>query len=264
MNAKVKQSLDTLVDKLINQEQLPGMLKKRLFLPDDIPSATWSLSNQLIMLAHDTADARGFWQWQKVGRYVKKGSKAFHILAPVTIKVKAENAEDGEPEETTKLLYFKAVPVFRYADTDGRELEYIANARKVDLEALPLIEVARGLGVAVEKSFSRQYYGTYSLTSDTIELCTDDEQTFLHELSHAVDRRLGNLKDQDRDGDEVVAELSACFLASLYGLKANMAYSKRYIANYSNGVHVGLVISRLLQRVIDIHDYIIQQQQQVA
>jgi len=36
--------------------------------------------------AHDTEDARGFRQWQKVGRRVKKGAKAFYILAPIRKK----------------------------------------------------------------------------------------------------------------------------------------------------------------------------------
>ncbi len=75
------------------------------------------------MLMNETEDARGFRQWEKVGRRVKKGAKAFYILAPVRKKVpvKVRRVEkavvEGEEvvieiEETVmveKLVSFKPV-----------------------------------------------------------------------------------------------------------------------------------------------------------
>ena len=266
MNEKVKQSLDHMVDKLVNEEQLPGFLQKRLFLTEDIPSSKWSLNNQLIMFAYDTFDARGFWQWQKEKRYVKKGSRAFYILAPVVKSFKVEHTSDeGKVEvEEHKKMWFKPVPVFRYEDTEGPELEYVKNSKSLDISALPLIEIAEHMGVEVVKGFSRQYYGAYVLGGEKIKLCTEDEQTFLHELSHAVDHRLGNLSTNDPSSDEIVAELSACFLASLYELKANMLYTKDYIKSYAKGSHIGLVISKLLNRVVAIYDFVAKYKVKVA
>jgi len=89
------------------------------------------------MFMNDTEDARGFRQWQKVGRRVKKRAKAFYILTPVRkkvpVKVKREEErvndngeiEVVEIEETIlvdKLVGFKPVPVFRYEDTEGEPL----------------------------------------------------------------------------------------------------------------------------------------------
>jgi len=42
------------------------------------------------MFIANTGDARGYRQWQKVGCHVKKKAKAFTILAPSSIKNKAE------------------------------------------------------------------------------------------------------------------------------------------------------------------------------
>lgn len=63
------------------------------------PSDGWSFLNRLTMLMSSTKDARGFNQWKKCSRHVKKGAKAIYILAPITFKAKRTNAETGEEEE---------------------------------------------------------------------------------------------------------------------------------------------------------------------
>jgi hypothetical protein len=72
------------------------------------------------MFFADTKDARGIRQWNKVNRYVKKGSKGFYILVPNIKKIEDEEAG----EERKVLVGFLARPVFRYEDTDGEPLEY--------------------------------------------------------------------------------------------------------------------------------------------
>lgn len=63
----------------------------------DLPSDKWSITNRIIMhVIGDTEDARGYKQWQSVGRQVKQGSKAFNIIAPLTKK--SHNDETGEDE----------------------------------------------------------------------------------------------------------------------------------------------------------------------
>jgi integrase len=58
----------------------PIFIKRR----DGLPCRRWSWSNQLITALHGYADARGFRQWEQAGRHVKKGERAFDILAPRT------------------------------------------------------------------------------------------------------------------------------------------------------------------------------------
>jgi hypothetical protein len=40
------------------------------------------------MLLAGTSDARGFGQWDEAGRWVVKGTKAFHILGPIVKDVR--------------------------------------------------------------------------------------------------------------------------------------------------------------------------------
>ena len=158
-------------------------------------------------------------------------------------------------EEVQKLFGFKTVPVFRYEDTDGEPLEYEQKIQSIEPEKLPLYDVARDLGITVQVGLtSTGEYGSFSPGSKEIRLCTDSEQTFLHEISHAVDQHLGNYKDYE--SGEIVAELSACFLASLYGLKADIAETQEYIKSWSKGLHVGLALGNALDRVKAIYRYI--------
>src|SRR5262249_48555857 len=63
----------------------------------------WSWGNQLLVILNNYTDARGFRQWQAVGRNVKKGEKAFYILGPIPRKLRDE--ETGE--EPTIIVGFK-------------------------------------------------------------------------------------------------------------------------------------------------------------
>ena len=65
---------------LFSSKQLPDMCAKAIINAPAKPSSKWSFGNQLLMLLAGTTDARGFRQWNEVGRSVSKGSKAFFIL----------------------------------------------------------------------------------------------------------------------------------------------------------------------------------------
>ena len=263
MDKRVESILDNIVQK-ISGDTISSFMNKSLF-GADVPMITWSMLNQLVCFLADTQDARGYRQWQKAGRYVQKGKKAIFILAPNMVKVKKTRQEEIEvdglietverEEEVSKLFGFKVVPVFRYEDTDGDPLEYEQEIRRIEPENLPLYDVARDLGVTVQVGLtSRGEYGSFSPSSKKIRICTDSEQTFLHEISHAVDQHLGNYKDYT--SGEIVAELSACFLASLYGLKADIGETQNYIKSWSKGRHVGFVLGNALDRVKSIYKFI--------
>jgi len=49
-----------------------------LFPLFDIPSAKWSFHNRLFMAFAGTQDARGICQWNRAGRTVIPGAKAFY------------------------------------------------------------------------------------------------------------------------------------------------------------------------------------------
>ncbi len=60
----------------------------------DVPSGKWSFTNRTLMFLSGTGDARGFRQWKKAGRYVRKGTKAIFILAPTFSTVENEDEDN--------------------------------------------------------------------------------------------------------------------------------------------------------------------------
>ena len=80
------------------------------------PCANYSLKNKAVVIANDTLDARSFVRWQKAGRKVKKGTKAFTIYKPRVFNDTKETDEDGNP--VTEAVAWGFSPVFRYEDTE--------------------------------------------------------------------------------------------------------------------------------------------------
>lgn len=182
------------------------------------PSDNWSLGNQILQMIQHTDDARGFKQWKEVGRNVIKGRKAIHILAPLTHKVKKVNTNTGLEEERVVITGFRPIPVFRYEDTEGEELDYIPNYEPPTPP--PFWNVADQLGIKVSYiPMMGNYLGQYNMRSNTIKLCSEDAVVFFHELAHAVHNRFVDLKKCPRDVAETVAEFSAVVLAHIQGIK---------------------------------------------
>ena len=116
MSEKVRLALEFIIKKFESGDIAQSIAYATFPIPN-IPAAQWSLLNRTLMLIAGTQDARGFRQWQEVGRYVKKGSKAITILAPRFIK-----KQNGE-EEKRKSWPDSAVPFFRLEDTEGQPLD---------------------------------------------------------------------------------------------------------------------------------------------
>jgi hypothetical protein len=186
------------------------------------------------MFLSGTQDGRGFRQWNQVNRYVKKGSKAFHILVPY-IK-KTEDEHTGEEKEA--LVGFLARAVFRYQDTDGEPLDY----EQIELPDLPLIERAESWGIfvkAIPGNFS--YQGFYSSVRKEIGLATKDECVFFHELAHCAHEKInGDLKRGQNPIQEIVAELSAQALCRVVGKSGarHLGNSYRYIEGYAGELKI--------------------------
>jgi hypothetical protein len=63
-------------------------------------------------------------------------------------------------------------------------------------------------------------------------------------------------KSDDYAFNEVVAELSAAFLGSLYGINVDIDSTKAYIKGWAGKGHVAFKVSEALQRVEAIYQYI--------
>jgi len=221
--------------KLFESGQVPEAVAHATFPVIKIPANTWSLLNRILLYCANTEDARGFRQWQEVGRYVQKGAKAIHILAPKFKKIEkpVEKEDPTEKLEKTILTGFFSIPVFRVEDTEGEPLEY----EKLTLPPLPLMERAKEWGLTVKAVPNNgSWYGSYSPSRAIIQLATPEERTFFHELAHHAHKLiLGELKPGQNWRQEVVAELAAQALCYLVGKKPghSIGNSYHYIASYA-------------------------------
>lgn len=215
-----------------------------------VPMMKWSFLNQLgVYLTKGTTDARRFNQWKALGRRVKKGAKATYILEPIIIKVK-EETPDGNEIEGTRLVGFRGVPVFAVEDTEGEPLPSFDYEPK---EPPALVEVAQALGIPVKYTASdRPALGCYRPFSDEIELYSQDEEVWFHELGHAIHKRIGF---QDYAYDEVVAELTSAVLAMVYSGKDITGNAWKYIKAYAeNPLDAVRKAMKDVEKVLDFID----------
>jgi len=230
MNDKVKQVLNVILDKFKSGD-IPEAVAISMYPIPDIPSAKWSLMNRTLMFISGTMDGRGYKQWQQVDRFVKKGSKAFHILVPFIKKHKDEQDVDKE-----FLIGFGCRPIFRKEDTDGKELAY----ETIELPDLPLVERAEEWGISVRAiPGNYRYRGYYSMERKEMALATPEEKVFFHELSHAGHEKVKGSLTRGQDAlQEIVAELSAAALCKLVGKQGNdtSGNSYRYIEKYAEKI----------------------------
>ena len=242
---------------LFSSTQLPDLCVKALISAPEKPSSKWSLGNQLLMLLTGTSDARGYKQWNEVGRYVRKGAKAFRILGPVFAKKHIDNTS-GDPddeEEIEVLVGFRAIPVFRVEDTEG---DVLATYKPRDPP--PLLEVAERCGMRV--NYLRLSAGIYGMTDyerQVITLATEDWTTFFHELAHSLHRSFEPKTGHGQESEaETIAQLVAATLARLYG-KPDDGFSWSYIAGQAKSTspqQVGRLCMRVLDRAKRVLDLI--------
>lgn len=257
--ASWKQSANSELDKIVelfSTKQLPDLCAKALINAPQKPSSKWSFGNQLLMLLAGTTDARGFRQWNEAGRWVTKGAKAFWILGPIRKKVKKRVLEEqGEEFEIEVLVGFKAIPVFRFEDTNGQDLP-VYQPR----DPLPLLEVAEKFGMKVQyERLAPGMYGATDHTNKTILLATEDWDTFFHELGHAIHRTFEPKSGHGQEPEaETIAQLIAATLARLYNRPAD-SFSWSYIASYAqsnNPQKVGRLCMRVLDKTKKVLDLI--------
>ncbi len=251
--AKAVEQLQKLVDLFSKEEMVVEHLSAAYLKKiGNRPSDSWSFANKVLMLMSGTNDARGYRQWQSVGRQVCKGSKAIYILGPSMRKVKeTETAPDGTTKEieTERCVGFRAIPVFKHEDTAGKELDPIVEE---PAEQPPLVDVAKAWGVDVKYDLATHgELGWFSQTAKAIRICVDGKDAapvFFHELAHAAHARLETLKGGQDAKQEAIAQLSACVLGKMYGYDIqNKTY--HYIAGYAGGSDPDKV-GKLCQQVL--------------
>lgn len=234
---QVNEKVSELIDGLLEDFKSPNSLDRitlHLMPPDDRPCAKWSWMNRLLVLVRSTEDARGFKQWNDIGRQIKSGSKAIHILIPHIKKVKAKDVKTGEEKAKSILTGFSRLPVFRVEDTNGKPVEY---PDVTPPEPPPLLGVAKFWGIDVQYGpMLVRAAGAWNGSTGEIKLASHDAKIFFHELVHAGQQKVSGKKVKGNDPkQEIIAEFGAAILMRLYGIKGEgNAYD--YINRYAGAM----------------------------
>lgn len=221
---------------------------------DDVPCRRWSWHNELLVALCGTVDARGIKQWNTAGRKVRKGSSAIWILAPCVKKITEK--DDHDVEKDRQVIYgFRSVPVFAVEDTEGDPLPDKDDKYDSWAAQLPLMDVAESWGINVG-TFSHGggdplgYYRYAANGNQAVMLGVENVATWAHELVHAADHRLTNLKGE-KWHKEIVAELGGAILLECLGMSydADLGGAFTYIEQYARDA--GMDTVRACIQVLD-------------
>ena len=238
---KAEEAAQKILRAFEDADSLPKPLAQMFIRRKDSPHCRrWSWGNQLLVILSGHSDARGYRQWEEIGRNVKQGEKAFYILGPVTRKV----TDKGTGEEKVIVCGFKGLPVFGQEQTEGKPLPTDPDIEKW-VDSLPLLDVAKqwGLSVDVFDGEKTGYLGMYR-HGKSIKLGVKNVSTWCHELVHAGDDRNKNLKEKGQHWrSETVAELGGAVLLEILGMKreADLGGCFGYVQSYAENEKIGVV-----------------------
>jgi antirestriction protein ArdC len=196
----------------------------------------YSMGNCLLIAqqAPQATQVAGFRAWQSLDRQVRKGERSIRIMAPMSVKERDESG--GETGE--RVTFFRAVPVFDIAQTDGEPLPEVPRepitGDSHDHYLEPLTAHARSLGFTVEREPLEHAGGYCDAKAQRIVLSTAlasanaQVRVLVHELAHAHGV---NYKDYSREDAEVVVETAAVIVCGSLGLDTS-GESIPYIAGW--------------------------------
>lgn len=200
---------------------------------------TYSSANTILIYKQkrDATYVAGYQTWKnKFKRYVKKGEKAIHILAPVHKVVE----EDKEGEKKYRIIGFRPVNVFDISQTSGQALpaymssEMEGTVMDYDNFIQKLMSVSP---VPVQFGpLKGSMHGCYNPISHSIIIQDSMSEiqtvkTLLHEITHAL-LHGSHQSDLPREVKEIEAESTAYAVCSYFHIDTS-EYSFPYIAGWS-------------------------------
>ncbi|PSR35783.1 MAG: hypothetical protein C7B44_12430 [Sulfobacillus thermosulfidooxidans] len=234
----------------------------------------YSLQNTILIALQrpDATYVAGYKQWQKLGRWVKKGEKGLTIFAPILRRAQPDESAPTDPPSATDapaappspsptVVGFRAVTVFDVSQTDGTPLtiptpQCLTATEGAELRNLLITHV---IGVPVQFQSRAQLHdahGQWDPSTQTITVADDlapahQLKTLLHEWAHSVAiPDPATARTRDIAAEELIAETTALVIASRLGLDTT-AYSLPYVGHWAHGQPEALrtVTTAISQRV---------------
>lgn len=198
----------------------------------------YSYHNQILIFLQNKSASRvaGFATWNKLGRYIKKGSKAIKILAPFTKKIKKK---EGEEEKEGSFTYFVPVSVFDVSQTDGKtlpklDIEVTGEKQKWLLDKLLEFCQTKSIKVEFKPLGINGLYG-YSqggkIAIGSNQSINMQANTLIHEIAHELTHysdKGGKFSKQEK---EIQAEATTYAVTKALGLENK---SSVYLALYTS------------------------------
>jgi len=216
----------------------------------------YSLHNTMLIFSQrpDASRVCGYKTWQKLGRQVRKGSKAIWILAPIISRIRSEDDEHADKI----VARFRSVPVFDIADTEGEPLPEAPvlthGASCSDDLIRAAVFFADAEGIAVQ--FGSLGGGAYGLSrggqvvvDETLQ-GADQFAVLVHELAHELLHH-GNGERLDKQTREIEAETTAYVVCQHFAIAST---APAYLALYgADPKEITFRLSRLvsvIQRLV--------------
>ena len=210
----------------------------------------------------------GYKAWNKLGRYVRKGSKGLAILAPCVKKIEVfkepENKseyhdKEGEKEIKKVISGFRVAYVYDIADTDGSDEYLPVLVKGLSGNGESEQQIYERLLSVISKEFTVKEItgtaskGSYNLETKVISVRSDMDylqriKTLLHEASHAYDFLMNPDDIIPRNRRELVAESVAFVLATRLNLDVS-SYSISYIQSWLKDKEELKIIADTVQKV---------------
>jgi antirestriction protein ArdC len=224
----------------------------------------YSPQNALLLYLQkpDASLVHGYRAWQRLGRQVRKGERALHVLAPVTYKVEMD---DGDTEH--HLRGFKIASVFDLSQTEGPELPNMmpgiveGKAPAVMKAAMERRLAERGYTVTYQRMDTGPEGWTRPVTREvaisTSYPAAHQLAVLAHELAHVEFDHVSDIESYRRHRGlmEVKAESTAWLLCQFAGIDASPTNFK-YLASWSGSrpellLQVAAKVQRVTQSILE-------------
>lgn len=241
---------------ILDTEKMDEIMKKQFQKRVEGEFHNYSVKNLLLadkqlysMTGETTELLAPYKRWNKVNRYVKRGSKALYILAPIFFE---EEQEDGTIEQK---IWFKKVPVFDLSQTDGEkfEIDYITYDGSITFQdivertTIPVIEsnkeITRGYTNGAKIFVSKHI-------KDAQKICV-----FFHEMGHYYLHFDDGRNELTSATKELEAEAISYMISAALGIKneESAAYIRSWAGKNSHELikNKGSKLITTAQKIID-------------
>ncbi|WP_425624912.1 ArdC family protein [Agrobacterium radiobacter] len=224
-----------------------------------VPSRPMNFSNATVyrgvntIMLHVACIERGwpvpafatFNQVRKMKGVITKGSKGCHVFFKSQVESDPKSPEEESragADGKIKRTVLKGYTVFNISQVDGIDLDIPGMSKPSELPS-DVLELTQLVGVKLSHGGDRAFY---AMDTDQITLPVPDvfesiehyKATAFHEVGHAtghesrLNRQFGRKFGDDAYAfEELVAELSAAFLAMEFGVQGNLRHPE-YIASW--------------------------------